>query len=42
MTGLFRGARRYEIIRDKVKNEEVNIFVGTDVFLTNILVFENV
>ena len=28
LNGLFRGARRYEVVKDSVKNEEVNIFVG--------------
>ena len=33
LNGLFRGARRYEITKDRVKNEEVHILIGTDVFL---------
>ena len=28
MNGLYRGARRYELTRDRVQNEEINIFVG--------------
>ena len=28
LNGLFRGTRRYEIIKNNVKNEVVNIFVG--------------